>query len=105
MSKKRARTYARNRTAISRRGNLKMLAFDETDAVFLLKLILALVIGAFWVRVRSHQTMPGIPIGALVAFGLVRTFEKHPLNRRILYLVVVIIGLISYFLPAGIVLG
>lgn len=108
MSKKRARTYARNRTAISRRGNLKHLIFDEPDGVYVLKLVLLLVISSFWIRLHTGQgantTLQSLPIGVLLAFLLARQFEKNPLNRRIWYLLIIVVGLISYFLPAGIVI-
>lgn len=108
MSKKRARTYARNRTAISRRGNLKYLRFEEPDGIYMLKLTLLLVVSSFWVKISARQgvgeTFWGLPVGVLVAFLLARQFEKNPLNRRIWYLLIIVMGLVSYFLPAGIVI-
>lgn len=106
MSKKRTRTYARNRTAISRRGNLKYLAFDEPDGVYVLKLALLLVISSFWIKVSTNAAtgFQGIPVGVLLAFLLARQFEKNPLNRRIWYLLIIVVGLVSYFLPAGLVI-
>lgn len=105
MSKKRARTYARNRTAISRRGNLKHLAFDEPDGVYVLKLALLLVISSFWIKISAGQVaFQGVPVGVLAAFLLTRQFEKNPLNRRIWYMLIIVVGLVSYFLPAGIVI-
>lgn len=106
MSKKRARTYARNRTAISRRGNLKYLSFDEPDGIYVLKLALLLVISSFWIKISANTGtgFQGVPIGVLLAFVLARQFEKSPLNRRIWYLLIIIVGLVSYFLPAGVVI-
>lgn len=107
MSKKRARTYARNRTAISRRGNLKDATFNEPDGIYILKLTLLLVISSFWIKISSGQAhgsaFQGLPVGVLAAFLLTRRFEHNSLNRRIWYLLIIIVGLVSYFLPAGIV--
>ena len=89
MSKKRARTYARNRTAISRRGNLKYLRFEEPDGIYMLKLALLLVVSSFWVKISAGQGAGG---------------AKNPLNRRFWYLLIIVTGLVSYFLPAGIVI-
>ena len=108
MSKKRARTYARNRTAISRRGNLKDLTFGESDGIYILKLALLLIISSFWIKISTGQAsgvaFQGVPIGVLLALLLTRKFERNPLNRRIWYLLIIIVGLVSYFLPAGIVI-
>ena len=106
MSKNSARTYARYRTNISRRGNEK---FTESDGVFFLKLVILLILSSFWIKLNDPLSAGGImltgfPLGMLVAFLLVRIYEKRTLNRKIWYSVVLIATILSYFLPSGIVI-
>lgn len=105
MSKKRARTYARNRTALSRRGNWK---FDEPDGVYILKLVTMLIVSSFWLKLSTPLqlgiVLNGLPIGIVVGLLLAKVIEKNPVNRRIWFVVIVMVGIISYFLPAGIVI-
>lgn len=106
MSKNSARTYARYRTSLSRRGNRK---FTESDGVFFLKLVILLVLSSFWIKLNSPLSIgaiviTGFPLGMLVAFLLIRVYEKITLNRKIWYSVVLIVTILSYFLPSGIVL-
>lgn len=104
--KQRSRTYARNRTNLSRRGFDK---HPEPDSVFLLKL-LSLAIGAsVWLKFASQMTVfgvifGGLPIGAIISLALVYFLEKRQMNRHIFYAIIFIVALLSYFLPLGIIL-
>lgn len=107
---KRARTYARNRISssgeITRRGREKIF---ESDGVYLLKLVCVLILGTIWLKFRFPTTFVGVPItglpvGLLIGLLAVSQFEKHQSNRKILYAILILVAVISYFLPAGIVL-
>lgn len=104
--KARPRTYARNRV-FSRRGNEKIY---ETDGRFILKLVIVLILGTFWLKLASPIVIAGgivvggIPIGFIVGLILVRIFEPLQINRRIWYAVLTVTAVVSFFLPAGIVL-
>lgn len=93
--KQNARTYARNRTKLSRRGFEKN---PENDMIFLFKLILCALISLFWIK--THEAV-SIPLGLFVGFLGVYFFEKRQDNRRIFYAVSLICGIISFFLPVG----
>lgn len=93
--KQNARTYARNRTKLSRRGFEKN---PENDMIFLFKLILCALISLFWIK--THEAV-SIPLGLFVGFLGVYFFEKRQDNRRIFYAVSLICGIISFFLPIG----
>lgn len=107
MNKKRkARTYARNRTKLSRRGFEKN---PERDSVFLLKLILSVFGGFLWIRFSESFRISGIifsglPIGAILSVFWVLHFEKRSDNRKIFYAVTILCTILSYFLPVGIVI-
>ena len=103
-AKNKQRTYARNRL-LSRRGYEKI---TESDEHYLLKLVLVLLLGTLWLKFQSPVSVAGIlltglPVGTL--FGLlIHHFEKNQFNRKIWYAIILIMTVISYFLPAGIVI-
>lgn len=103
--KPRPRTYARNRV-FSRRGNEKIY---ETDSWFFLKLVCAMIISTLWLKFSMPMQLGGLvinalPIGVIIGLVIARFYEPLQINRRIWYTILISIGLVSYFLPAGIVL-
>jgi len=103
---KRPRTYARNRAAISRRGN--ELIF-ETDSRFFLKLVVCVLLGTFWVKFAAPTSWIGIPlyavpVGMLVGILLVNRFEKHQSDRKIWYATLLVVTVITCISPAGVVI-
>lgn len=81
---------------------------SEPDGVYVLKLVGILVLGTFWVKLAaplkwSDILITGIPVGAIAAIILIRVFEKNFFDRKIWYAVLAMSSLISYFVPAGIV--
>lgn len=106
MADNKSRTYARNRRQFSRRGNENIY---ESDSAFLLKLILVTLLGALWVRLGTPLEVGGvaitsIPIGFLLGLALVGWFEHFQSNRRIWYVVLILVAIVSNYLPVGIVL-
>ncbi len=102
----RARTYARNRTRLSRRGFDKE---QETDSMFILKLVLVIIAGSFWLKFAQilyigPVPLTGLPVGFLIGLILVHYLEKRSLNRRVFFSVLLIAAVLSYFLPMGIVI-
>lgn len=99
------RTYARNRL-VSRRGYLKS---TESDGQYLLKLVLVVLLGTFWLKfgqpmMFGYIPLAGIPVGMLFGLFVVRKFEKYQADRKIWYLVLIIVTIICYFMPAGVVI-
>ena len=104
--KQRSRTYARNRTNLSRRGFDKS---PEPDSVFLLKLIGAAISASVWLKFSSQLTIfgvvfGGLPVGAVLGLVAVHFLEKRQMNRHVFYSIILLVAIISYFLPLGIVL-
>lgn len=104
---KRPRTYARNRAvAISRRGYERVF---ESDGTYFLKLVVFVLLGTFWLKFASPVSwlgvpLSGVPIGLLLGLLLVSRFEQYQADRKIWYAILVIVAIISYFVPAGIVI-
>lgn len=102
-----ARTYARNRPVVSRRGLENVW---ESDGVYVLKLVLATLAGLLWLRLKTPYIIAdilpvgAIPVGAAIAVLLISWLEKAQFNRKILYAVLVVVTIIGFFVNAGIVI-
>ncbi|MGB4761726.1 MAG: hypothetical protein WBP12_00015 [Candidatus Saccharimonas sp.] len=100
-----SRTYARHRT-VSRKGNEKVY---ESDGKYFLKLVLCIVLGTVWLKFSAPLAVGpavfnGLPIGLFVGLLIVSRFEKFQYDRKIWYAILVIVTVVSYFLPAGILI-
>jgi predicted membrane chloride channel (bestrophin family) len=81
----------------------------ESDGTYFLKLVLVFLLGTFWIKFSDPIMLGGfqlaaIPVGVLVGFLLVRVFESHQADRKIWYALLVVIGVVSNFQAAGIVI-
>lgn len=102
--KQRHRTYARNRP---RRRSLTN--FQESDGVYFLKLVVIVLLGTLWLKFATPLSWNGIPLsafpmGALIAFTAIKLYEKDLYDRKIWYAVLLVVMIISYFVPAGVVI-
>lgn len=95
-----------------RKRTTKQRSYDklfESDGEYFLKLVLCVLLGTFWLKFSQPVSWLGVPISA-VPIGLVlgiifvSQFEKFQSDRKIWYAALVIVGIISYFVPAGIVI-
>lgn len=98
------RTYARNRV-FSRRGNEKVY---ESDGKYFLKLVVIIIFGSLWVKFSTPIMLGafvfnGVPVGMLAGLLIVSQFEKFQYDRKIWYALLVLVTIVSYFLPMGIV--
>lgn len=104
---KRTRTYARNRAAtVSRRGYSKVF---ESDGTYFLKLVVVVLLGTLWVKFGQPVSwlgvpLGGVPVGMFVGLILVNRFEKLETDRKIWYAILVVVTIICYFMPAGVVI-
>lgn len=99
------RTYARNRV-FSRRGNEKTY---ESDGTYFLKLVLCIILGTLWIKFKTPLTIgglpfSGLPVGMLFGLFIVSRFEKFQYDRKIWYAILILVTIVSYFLPAGILI-
>lgn len=102
--KARHRTYARNRPR--RRVSERL---QEGDGVYFLKLVVVVLLGTLWLKLVTPLTWQGIPfgafpLGALIALVGIKLFEKNQYDRKIWFAVLLVVMIISYFVPAGIVI-
>jgi hypothetical protein len=80
----------------------------EPDSVYFLKLVLYIVLGSFWLKFSSpvqigNFAVHGFPLGLLI--GLLFAAHDHfQIDRKIEYAILIIVTIITFFLPAGIVI-
>jgi hypothetical protein len=71
----------------------------EPDSVYVLKLIMFFMLGAFWFRlVREDQSVLSLPLGLIA--GLVLASHDHfAIDRKIEYAVLLIATALSAYVP------
>lgn len=80
----------------------------ERDSVYFLKLVVYVVLGTFWIKFSDPihlgpLLLNGIPVGLLI--GMILASHDHfQVDRKLEYAVLVLMTILSYFLPAGILL-
>lgn len=95
-----------------RRPSTKFSSHDERnepDSTYLLKLVLYVLLGTFWIKLASPIFWQGVPLGAvpvglLLGLVLVKWFEKYQTDRKIWYAILIVVTILGYFVPAGIVI-
>lgn len=88
------------------RSNVKI---RETDSTYLLKLVLVIILGSFWLRLHqplviNDAVFLALPVGGILGAFLVYRYEKSQDDRKIWYALLVITTMLSYMLPTGIVI-
>ncbi len=81
----------------------------EADGVYFLKLVVVVLLSTLWLKLATPLSWHGIPlggfpIGAMVTLIAIRLMEKDPYDRKIWFAVLVVVTIISYYVPAGIVI-
>lgn len=81
----------------------------EADSTYFLKLVVVVILSTLWLKFATPMTWNDVPfsafpLGALIAIVGIRLYEKDAVDRKIWYAVIVIVTILSYFVPAGIVL-
>lgn len=96
----------RSRSAVNAR---KKAQSYETDSTYFLKLVVFVLLGTLWLKFAQPVSwlglpMNGIPLGLLLGIVLVSRFEKYQPDRKIWYAILLVITILGYFVPAGIVI-
>ena len=81
---------------------------NESDGVYFLKLVLYIVLGALWIEFENPVEIgifmiDGLPCGLLI--GLIFASHDHfQVDRKIEYAILILMAILTYFLPAGLVI-
>ena len=110
MTKQKTRTYARNRSKsnelFSRKG--RECIYDN-DGSFFLKLVVFVILSALWLRLKNPIEVGGlvvqaIPVGLFIALLLVLKIEKYQFNRKIWYVTIIFMAILTSFTPVGVMI-
>ena len=80
----------------------------ESDSTYFLKIVLYVVMGSLWIKFASPLdlggfVLNGFPFGLIL--GLVFASHDHfQVDRKIEYALLILMTILTYFLPAGIVI-
>lgn len=80
----------------------------ESDSTYLLKLVLYVILGSFWLKLGQPLmvgplSFNGLPIGLLIGM-LFASHDHFQVDRKIEYAVLIVAAVVSYFLPSGLVI-
>jgi hypothetical protein len=81
---------------------------NESDGTYFLKLVLYVVLGSLWIKFAvpveiGAFVINGLPIGFFL--GLIFASHDHfQVDRKIEYAILIVMMILTYFLPAGIVI-
>ena len=110
MTKQKNRTYARNRSKsselFSRKGRERIY---DNDGSFFLKLVVFVILSALWLRLKNPVEVGGlvvqaIPTGLFIALLLVLKIEKYQFNRKIWYVTIIFMAILTSFTPVGVMI-
>ena len=110
MTKQKTRTYARNRSKsselFSRKGRERIY---DNDGSFFLKLVIFVILSALWLRLKNPIEVGGlvvqaIPVGLFIALLLVLKVEKYQFNRKIWYVTIIFMAILTSFTPVGVMI-
>ena len=99
---------AKKQKKTSGNGNFRT-RLRESDGQYLLKLVVVIIVGTFWVRFGhpfplGSFVLTGVPLGMLAGLLLVDKLEVHQDDRKIWYAILILVGVISLYFPTGIVI-
>ncbi len=101
---------AKTKKTVSKKRNYRYKdRLAEADGVYFLKLVIVVLLSTLWLKFNDPVTWAGVPfgafpLGALIALVGIRLLEKDVYDRKIWFAVLVIVTILSYFVPAGIVI-
>lgn len=80
---------------------------SETDSKYFLKLAMFVVLGSFWLKFATPLAIGpllfnGLPLGLILGIWLA-SHDRFQIDRKIEYAILVLMAVITYFNPAGIV--
>lgn len=80
----------------------------EKDSVYFLKLVVYVILGTFWIKFSDPVhlgplLLNGVPLGLLIGM-IVASHDHFQVDRKLEYAVLLLMTIVSYFLPAGILL-
>lgn len=81
---------------------------NEADSEYLLKIVLYVILGSLWIGFKQPinigtLVIHGFPLGLIIGL-LFASHDKFQIDRKIAYAILIIMTVITSFLPASITL-
>jgi hypothetical protein len=81
---------------------------NEPDSAYFLKLVLYIVLGSMWLKFNTPLlvgdfALHGFPLGLVLGL-LFASHDHFQVDRKIEYAVLIVVTIVSFFLPSGIVI-
>ena len=86
-----------SKNIVSKKLHKKARQAVEKDSAYVLKLVMYLVFGSFWVHVSFSDRLLPIPIGFLIGLFFV-SHDHFKIDRKVEYAVLLVAMFITYFL-------
>lgn len=99
-TKKTAIKASRKKISKSRVGTAAVAVAQETDSIYILKLVLYLILGSQWLRITKGTVTIPLPLGLLIGLLFART-ERFSLDRKIQYAILLLSMFVGFWLPIG----
>jgi hypothetical protein len=95
-------------TPLTKRRATRPRPAEESDGGYFLKIILYIVLGSLWIKFSHPLQLGGLVLNGLpfgLFLGLLFASHDHfQVDRKIEYALLVVVAIVTYFLPAGIVI-
>lgn len=110
MTQKKTKTTRKKSTTTTQATNRRRYEMVfESDSTYLLKLVSFVLLGTLWLKFQQPLVwlgfpISGLPIGLLIGLLLVHRFESNLVDRKIWFAILIVVTIICYFVPAGIVI-
>lgn len=80
----------------------------ESDSAYLLKIVLYVILGSLWLRFPEPLSigpilLTGFPLGLCIGL-LFASHDHFQVDRKIEYVILILVTIITLFLPTGIML-
>lgn len=80
----------------------------ERDSTYFLKIVLYIILGSFWLKFADPVhigdfIINGFPLGLIIGL-LFASHDHFQVDRKIEYALLIIVTIVTFYLPAGIVL-
>ena len=79
----------------------------ETDSKYFLKVVIYVVMGSLWLKFNQpihigDFAVHGFPLGLILGL-MIASHDHFAIDRKIEYALLVVVTIVSFFLPSGIV--
>lgn len=84
------------------KAKTKRRGVEELDSIYLLKMVLYLILGSFWVKLGNSGDTWQIPVPVGLFIGLLlASRERFQIDRKLEYAILLMAMFIGFWLPLG----